>query len=64
MYTPSDVIIIEEIPLSKGGGFIKHNFGLDVLCTECKNAAFAEDDYEEMFEDKWVKPCKFEKYRE
>jgi hypothetical protein len=63
MHTPSDVIVIEERPLDQGG-YIFHNFGLDVLCANCRAAAFSEDDYEEMFEDRWVKPCKFEKYSE
>lgn len=63
MYIPTDVIIIEERPLEEGGPIL-HNYGPDVLCADCKSAAFAEEDYEDMFEDKWVKPCKFEKYSE
>lgn len=64
MHIPSDVIIIEEIPKEDGGGFIHHNFGLDVLCSKCRSLAFADDDYDEMFEEKWVKPIKNEKYSE
>lgn len=64
MYIPSDIIVIEEIPIEKGGGFVHHNFGKDDVCSDCRSAAFADDDYEDMFEDKWVKPIKYEKYRE
>lgn len=64
MHIPSDVTIIEEIPREKGGGFIYHNFGEDVVCSDCRHIAFSDDDYDEMFEDRWVKPIKFEKYYE
>jgi hypothetical protein len=63
MFIPSDVIVIEERSI-EDGGHIMHNFGLDFVCAECKNAAFSDEDYEDMFEDKWVKPCKFQKYVE
>ena len=63
-YVPSDVIIMEEIPPSKGGGFIYHNYGIDVVCGRCRNAAFSEDDYDEMFSESWVKPCETGKYSE
>lgn len=64
MHTPSDVIITEEVPLEEGGGFIQHNYGWDLICSKCRSLAFAEDDYDEMFSETWVKPVKFEKYRE
>lgn len=64
MHWPSDVIIIEEIPKEKGGGFIHHNYGLDVLCGSCRNAAFCEEDYDDMFEERWVKPVQSAQYRE
>lgn len=63
-FIPSDVLITEEIPREKGGGFIYHNFGPDVVCSVCRGLAFAEDDYHEMFEETWVKPVKSVQYRE
>lgn len=63
-FFPADIIVFEEIPLEKGGGFIRHNFGKETLCSCCRNLAFAEDDYESLFGDRWVKPTENGKYIE
>lgn len=67
MFFSTDIIVYEEIPRKpdgSGGGFIKHNFGKETLCGTCKNVAFAEEDYEDLFSDRWVKPCETGKYSE
>jgi len=63
-FISTDIVVYEEIPRKKGGGFIRHNFGKETLCASCRNLAFAEDDYESLFSDSWVKPCENGKYVE